>query len=224
MEPPERFGLVASPHAGRDNPGRAALGPYGIAEVWPPIGAIGKDRVRIVGQRLGPGPAVVDIGRGDGDFLHKGGVGVGPDMSLEAVNRGPALVLDLMGLAILLAGRGDDGGIDQRAGLDLDRLSLELGRDGVEQRLIQFAGDQSLAEANEGRAFRRRLVVGKAAEPPERRTIVERLGESDIGKIVPHRQQHRLEQGQRRPGRFALGGTGNPGEVALDRQPIDQLG
>jgi hypothetical protein len=41
-------------------------------------------------------------------------------------------VLDPMRLAVTLAGRGDGGGVDQRASLHPDRLSLELGGDLIE--------------------------------------------------------------------------------------------
>lgn len=138
-------------------------------------------------------------------------------MGLEAVHRRFALVLDPMRLAVLLAGRGDKGGIDERPPLDPDRPGLELSGDGLEQRLVQPTGRQHLAEADEGGALRRRLVAGEAAEPTEGGPVVERLGELDVRQIVPNRKQHRLEQGQRRPGRLALGRIGDIGELPFDR-------
>jgi hypothetical protein len=48
------------------------------------------------------------------------------DMGFEAMDRWPALMLDSAGVLVIFAGRGNDGGIDDRAGLDPHRLSLQL--------------------------------------------------------------------------------------------------
>lgn len=78
-------------------------------------------------------------------------------MCLEAMHSWLAFVLDPTRFIIFFAGRGDDGCIDQRAGLHPDRLGFELGGDRVEQHFVQFPLDQDLAKAHERRAFRRRL-------------------------------------------------------------------
>jgi hypothetical protein len=57
-------------------------------------------------------------------------------------------------------------------------------------------------EADEAGALRCRLVLGKAAEPPEARPILQRLGELYIREVMPGRQQQGPEQGQRRPSGF----------------------
>ncbi|MCP1469573.1 hypothetical protein J3E64_001255 [Sphingobium sp. OAS761] len=79
------------------------------------------------------------------------------------------LVLDPAAVIILLAGRGNDGGVDQRPSLDRDRLRLELGRHSLEEAAVESVGDQHLAEAHEGCALRRRSVLEK---PQKRRNDV----------------------------------------------------
>ena len=88
-------------------------------------------------------------------------------MRLEAVDGRPALVLDPAGIVIVLAGRRDDRGIDDRAGLHTHRLRLELPGDRLEQGTIQAGGHQGFTKAHEGGALRHRLGAGKTAEPAE---------------------------------------------------------
>ena len=59
----ERFGLVSPPHAGRDNAWRASFGPNRVAEVISPIGAVGEHLAWIIGQGVGSGAPIVDVGR-----------------------------------------------------------------------------------------------------------------------------------------------------------------
>lgn len=100
----KRLGFVTAPHAGRDNARDTTLGADGVAEVVAAIGAIGEDLAGIFGRRIGARPAIVDIGRGDGDFFYDGCIGIGSDMGLEAVNGSLSLVLDPAGIIIALAG------------------------------------------------------------------------------------------------------------------------
>src|SRR5664279_4720810 len=126
-------------------------------------------------------------------------------MRLEAVDRLAASVSRPSGLAILMTSGGDHRRIDQRAGLDLYGLCLELARDFIEELLIQAVSQQLLTEPDEGCALWGRLGLGKPAEPPERRSILQSLGKLHVGQVVPHCDQQSLEQGQRWPGWLALG-------------------
>ena len=78
-------------------------------------------------------------------------------MGLEAMNGWFAFVLDPMALFIILAGRGDNRRIDERAGLHLDRLGLELAGDRVEQGLVQALRHKGLSKTHESRSLRCRL-------------------------------------------------------------------
>jgi hypothetical protein len=77
-----------------------------------------------------------------------------------------------------------------------DALGFELARNRLEQRPIQGPPGQLAAEADEGGALRRRLVGGEAAEPAPAGAVIQRLGQSNIGKVVPSRQQQGTEQRQ----------------------------
>lgn len=118
----QRFGLIPAPHAGYGDAQRASLGAHGRSESLAPISAVGEHLTRLVRQSIGAGLAVIDVGRGDRDFLNQSRVGVGAHMSLEPMDRRPSLVLDPPRLAILFARGGDDGRIDDRPVLDPDRL------------------------------------------------------------------------------------------------------
>ncbi len=72
--------------------------------------------------------------------------------------------------------------------------------------LRQATADQLASEAHECSALRRRLVRGKSTEPPEARTVVQRLGQPHVRQVVPGRQQQGTEQRQRRPAGLALCG------------------
>ena len=54
MELAQRFGFVAAPHAGGDDPGDPALCKNGIAEVTAAVGAIGKHLAGLSGKASGP--------------------------------------------------------------------------------------------------------------------------------------------------------------------------
>ena len=76
------------------------------------------------GYRAAP-PAclpVVDVGRRAGDFFDQRSGGIGADMRLKAVQPWPARVFYTARIAF--SGRSDGHGINQRAALDLDRISI----------------------------------------------------------------------------------------------------
>lgn len=81
---------------------------------------------------------------------------------------------------------------------------------------------QRLAEANESSSLRCRLGAREAAEPAERRPIVEGLGELQVGKIIPDCEQQRLEQCQRRPSQLAFRRTEDARELPIDAGSVDQ--
>lgn len=70
------------------------LGAHRVAENIAAIGAVGKHLAGIVRQSIWTGLAVINVGGCHRDLLDKSGVGMDADMSLEAMNRGPALMLD----------------------------------------------------------------------------------------------------------------------------------
>lgn len=102
-------------------------------------------------------------------------------------------MLDPAGVGIALAGRGDDGRIDQGSRLDPGRPGLELVRHGGEKTAIEPVADQRLAETHEGGALRSRFGAGEATEAAEGRPVVESLGEFDVRQIVPRRNGHCTE-------------------------------
>ena len=81
---------------------------------------------------------------------------------------------------------------------------------------------QGLAEPDEAGAFRHRLVSGKSTEAPEQGAVIQRFGQLHVGQVVPDCDQQGSEQGQRRPGRFTLGGRRDILQVHFDRCPVDQ--
>ena len=105
----QRFGFVPAPYAGVGDPQRASFEAHGVSESLAPICAVGKHFGRLVRQSIGAGLAVIDIGRGDRDFLNQSCVGVGAHVSLEPMDRRPSLTLDPTRLTILFARGGDDG-------------------------------------------------------------------------------------------------------------------
>lgn len=125
--------FVATPHASGDDPRDPALCTHRITEVAAAIGAVGEYLAGIIGQRMGACPAIVDVGRRDCNFLDQRGIGISPNMGLEAVNRRFALMLDPARLIIAITGRRNDRGIDKRSGLDRNRFGLELGCHAREQ-------------------------------------------------------------------------------------------
>ncbi len=167
IETCQGFGFVAPPHGGSDDARRATFGAHRITEMAASTGAVGINLARIVRQGIRTGLAVIDVGRRDGDLLDKGRIGVGTDMRFEAMNLRAALVLDPVALTINLARSGDDRCINQCAGLDLNRLCLELIGYLLEQDLIQAMRDKGPAETNKGGALRRRLRDRKATEAPK---------------------------------------------------------
>ena len=84
--------------------------------------------------------------------------------------------------------------------------------------------DQCATETHESGALRRGLAARKTTEATEGSAIFERLGELDVGEVIPHRQQQRLEYGQRRPSRFTLARWLERLQQSCDRLPIDQFG
>lgn len=79
-------------------------GPRGIAEMRSSISAVGEYVTRIVGQGIGTGASIMDIGRCHRNFLDQRRAGVGADMRLEAVHRGSPLVLYPVPFIIRLSG------------------------------------------------------------------------------------------------------------------------
>ena len=92
-------------------------------------------QVRSAGLR--PGFAIIYIRWRDRDFLDQSGIGVRAHMSLVSMHRRPALVFDPARLVIAFARGGNDGGVDQRSCLDLDRSGLGVSGNLVEQPLVQ---------------------------------------------------------------------------------------
>ena len=90
-------------------------------------------------------------------------------------------------------GRRDQGRIHQRARADHDAVRVELARDRLEQHAVQATAGQLAAEADEGGALGRGLVAGEAAEAAEAGAIIERLGQLDVGEVVPGREQQGTE-------------------------------
>jgi hypothetical protein len=82
----KRLLFVAAPHAGGDDARCPAFRTDGVSKVTAPVGAVGKDLAGIIGQRIGASPAIIDVGRRDGDFFDKRRVGIGSDMGFEAMN------------------------------------------------------------------------------------------------------------------------------------------
>lgn len=174
------FGFVPSPHTGGDNTWRSTLGAHRVAEITATVGAVSKHVAGIVRQSIGAGLAVINVGGCDGDFLDKGHIRISADMGLEAMSRPSALMLDPTALIIVLTGRGDDRRIDKCAGLGLDSFGWPV-----------IASNRLLSRPFATRAFRKRTKavrsgVGseaeKSAEPSERSSVVQRLGELDVGQ------------------------------------------
>jgi hypothetical protein len=103
-------------------------------------------------------------------------------------------------------------------------FSLEITGDDLEQAAIEPLFDKLAAKAHEGGALGRRLVAGKAAEAAEARPVRERLGQDHIGKIIPGRQQQRLEHRQGRPGLLAFCPRIKSRQKLIHRPPIDHGG
>jgi hypothetical protein len=94
-------------------------------------------------------------------------------------------------------------------------LAVQLG----EQRLGEGVLGQRGAEAAQRRLVRRAVV--EAAEAAEGQPVGQRLLKTRIGKLVPLRQQQRVEQRQRRIARPARG-RAQRREQPLHRRPVDQ--
>ena len=113
MELSQRFLFVATPCASSDNPWYAPLCKDSVTEMIAAIGAVSKDLAGIVGQCIGTGFAIIDIGRGDRHVLDQRCIGVGTNMGLETMNSPLSLMLHPARVIIVFAGRCDDRGIDQ---------------------------------------------------------------------------------------------------------------
>ncbi len=103
---------------GSNNAGPAASACHSLPETRAAIGRVSIDRAGVVRDDAAAGLAVIHIGRGDREPFDQGCRLIASHMGLIAVNGFPVLVLVPAGLIVILAGRGDDGGIDQRALLD----------------------------------------------------------------------------------------------------------
>ena len=193
-----------TPQARHDHAWRATPGPDRHGEVGTATGAVGKDLARIIRDHGTAGAAVIDVGRRHRDLLDQRRTCIGTDMRLEAADGGLPLVLHPTAFVVILAGRGDDGGLHQRAGLDRDRLLSELRGDNLEQLGVEPVRHQQSPGAHEGRPPRRRLMPGKAAEPAERGTVIKRFSQLHVRQVMPHRQQQRLDHRKRGPGSFTL--------------------
>jgi hypothetical protein len=122
------------------------------------------------------------------------------------------------------AGGRNQRGVHQRAGAHRDTLRVELARDGLEQRPVQATADQLAPEADEGGALGGGLVGGEAAEAAEAGAVVQRLGQPDVGEVVPGGQQQRPEQRQRRPAGLAPRRRRDADQGAVDLRPVEQGG
>jgi hypothetical protein len=142
------FLFVAAPHAGGDYARRPAFGTNSVSKVATPVGAVSKDLAGVIGQRIRASPAIVDVGGRNGNFFDQRRVGIGSDMSFEAMNCRLALVLDPARVVITLAGGRNDRCVDKRTGLDRDRLRFELRCHSREQQPIKIMGDQRLAKTD----------------------------------------------------------------------------
>ncbi|WP_245243324.1 hypothetical protein, partial [Pararhodobacter sp. SW119] len=101
-------------------------------------------------------------------------------------------------------------------------MRLELPHHRLEQRRLQTACHQRPAEAHEGRPLRHSLTRREAAEPPEIRPVVERLGQRHVRQVVPEPEQQRLEQRQRRPRRLPLRRGMDLVEQPRKRRPVNR--
>ena len=63
----------------------------------------------------------------------------------------------------------------------------------------------------------------ESAKPSEGCSIVKGFGKPDVGQVMPNRDGHGLEQGQRGPPGLTLARSGNAGKMTLDIRPVDQL-
>src|SRR5262249_7277632 len=101
-------------------------------------------------------------------------------------------------------------------------LSFKIARDRRKQTLIEPVRYKQAPKAHKRRALGGFFVAGKAAKAPKARAVRKRLGERDVGKIIPGGKQQRLEHRQRRPGFFAHGGWVKPCQSPLRRRNVDQ--
>ena len=126
FEPGERLLIVASPNVRGHDPWRAALGADGRPKGFSAIGAVGEDFAGIIRENFSACLAVMDVGRGNGHFLHECGLNICAHMCLEAVDRWLPLVFDPSGFVITLARRADDGGVDDGTRLHAYCLGPQL--------------------------------------------------------------------------------------------------
>jgi len=74
-----------------------------IAEGLASVGTVREDVARIVGERIGPGLAVFDVGWCDSHHrLDQGGLSIGSDMGLDPMNGRLALMFDPVSLSAIL--------------------------------------------------------------------------------------------------------------------------
>lgn len=72
------------------------------------------------------------------------------------------------------------------------------------------------------KADRDRFVERKTAEPAKRRPVIQRLGQLDVGQVIPDRQEHRPKHREGRPRGFALRRRIQRRQQRADRLPVDQ--
>jgi hypothetical protein len=118
--------------------------------------------------------------------------------------------------------RWDQRGVHQRPGAHRDALGDELPGDGLEQDPVQAARNRLAAEADKRGALGGGLVGGEAAEPAEAGAVVQRIGQPDIGEVVPSGQQQGPEQRQWRPTKLTLRRRRDARKGTVDLVPIEQ--
>lgn len=98
------FLIGTSLNAGGDNARSSALGSHSIAKVITAVGAAGKHLAGIIGQSSGTCLTVIDICGCDRDFLDQCRLGIGANVSLEAVNSPLSLVFHPACIVITFTG------------------------------------------------------------------------------------------------------------------------
>jgi hypothetical protein len=126
---------------------------------------------------------------GDLDPAHEARAFVSRHMRLVPVHRLAPAVPGPARLAVMAdAGQGGQSRVHQGTCSHHHAISPELTRDGPEQHPVKAAPDQFAPDADEAGAFWRRLMLRKAAEPPEARSSFQRLGEPHVREVVVGRE------------------------------------
>jgi len=149
------------------------------------VSAIGIHFTRPIGDERRRNRDIGLIARSRLDRADNPGPFVGANMRRIAMHGRAAFMLCPGGLLVALGCRSDDRHIDQRALAHASALLFEIAGDRGKQALIKTMFDKLAAETDKGGALGRRIIAGKAAKAPEACAIRERLGERDVGKIMP---------------------------------------